>query len=162
MSAFKIVLLSCVAAYHSACLSAEDCAFPDRAGVGNEVVYDRTIVNAANGGAWEKVNPRSQTLEKGTFRFIYYKQGRAYPVNRLFLEAWQHKAVGHDVFVGCVEIKDEEIAKDVELARIAFRTAERDSIDLDMSLYDPNIKARPYTIRVPLDFIDTFPDNFSQ
>jgi hypothetical protein len=85
-------------------------------------------------------------------------QGRPHPRNRLFVEAWQHMEVGHDRFAGCVEIKDSEILKDVELASIAFRAGDSDSIYLDMKLYEPDIKSRQYSIRVPFGFIDTIAD----
>ena len=162
LSNFRPLFLSlCLATSSFAYAGTPDCKFPSRS------TEPFVWVNAGNGGYWAKwiehVGPR-----EGYFRFVYYaKNGLAKKPaksNRLFVEAWQRKEVGHDLFVGCIEVTDELIALASGVSNFVFEPATAPenaphlhdySVQLNMMIYQTR-SAPPiqHKVNVPLLFIN--------
>ena len=142
---FLAVVLIGLSTAHAA---SSDCAFPPRS------LKPFTWVNASDGGQWEKT-ARGISTERGHFRFIYFRK-TANRGAKLYVEAWQHMRVGHDLFVGCMEIKDAKITMAEEVANLKFRPSESgaDATYLDMQLYQAGgAKPVPHSVKVPFEFI---------
>jgi hypothetical protein len=125
-----------------------DCALPARS------LKPFVWINAGDGGNWERT-ARGISTERGHFRFIYYRK-TAKRGAKLYVEAWQHMLVGHNLFVGCMEIKDTAIAMAEWAADFQFRPAESgaDATYLDMQLYQgKGAKPAPHNVKVPFQFI---------
>ena len=97
-------------------------------------------------------------MQKGYFRFIYYRKGYPSPSPRVFVEAWEYMSVGHDLFVGCIEVNDKDLAAAVDVGTISFRAADDKSINLDIQLYAPRSNPdnpwKQHSVTIPFSFID--------
>src|SRR6185312_31333 len=93
-----------------------DCVFPQRS------LKPFVWVNAGDGGNWERTAPGIST-ERGHFRFVYFRKTTKRGA-KLYVEAWQHMHVGHNLLVGCIEIKDAAIAMAEWAAEFHFRPVE--------------------------------------
>lgn len=144
-----IFLALCLVTYHTAFAGSPDCKFPSRAS--EPFVW----VNSGNGGNWEKTISRIGT-RKGYFRFIYYAKASARGI-KLYVEAWEYMTVGHDLFVGCIEIKDRRVSNAAEASDFKFRPTESgdDTTNLDMTIYDKRLgKPEPHSVIIPFKFIN--------
>jgi hypothetical protein len=81
----------------------------------------------------------------------------------VFVEAWQRMDVGHDLFVGCIEVTDKRIAKASEVAEFEFQpSSEPDSaprvhdfpIFLEMTVYENGGARKKHSISIPTKFIN--------
>ena len=150
MRMLKLIFLTlCFAPFHIAYAGSPECSFPSRAS--EPFVW----VNAGNSGNWEKTIPRVGT-QKGYFRFIYFAKTSTRGI-KLYVEAWEYMTVGHDLFVGCIEINDRKISDATEARDFKFRPTESgdDATYLDMVIYNKRLdKSAPYSVKIPFKFIN--------
>ena len=65
--------------------------------------------------------------------------------------------VGHDLFVGCIEIKDRRVSNAAETGGFKFRPTESgdDATYLDMTIYDKRPgKPEPHSVIIQFKFIN--------